>query len=333
MTANAPEQPKPIDKDSAEKLAKILGQMGATEEGQRGSAAARAAELLKRRPDIAQDIAANLSRFTGGEGQPSYDELERTLNDAVNANEAFAANEKALHKDRERAWQEVERLRNKYEAPKPRRKEPDLEDYIGHGLEWRNGAVRPVVAQAGAESADGESLRLGRDFSIAAAGLAATKICDLMFNPAGGSMLAMPGWESFLAGTIFTSAMTKIVYSARDEWEEGNGINGDLWMTKAMSGFLAGAATFLGAIGYTAWLTHQQGAGVLETIAKTVILGGSLGLGGGAIGAAATYNLVGPALYATVSPFVRLANRAFSGGGNDERNNPQPPRQPAAPAP
>lgn len=329
MTANAPEEPKPIDKDSAEKLAKIFGQMGATEEGQRASAAARAIELLKRNPGLARDIAANLPRFTGGKGQPSYDELERTLNDAMNANEAYEQQNTAIREAYERAQEEVERLRH------PRRQEPDYADYIGHGLEWRNRAVRPVVAQAEAASAD-DSLRLGRDFSIAAAGLAATKICDLMFNPAGGSMMVMPGWESFLAGTIFTSALTKIVYSARDEWETEYGTEnspGGLQETMAGVGILAGAGTFLGALGYAAFSASQQGAGFAETVFKTVLVGGLAGMIGGVLGGIVASLVAGPALYATVSPFVRLANRAFSGDSDTGRNGPQPPQQPAAPAP
>lgn len=83
MTGQAQDEPKPIDKDSPEKLAKILAMMGASEEGLKNNAAVRAAELLKRRPDLAQDIAANLSYITGGEGKPTPAELERQRDEAV----------------------------------------------------------------------------------------------------------------------------------------------------------------------------------------------------------------------------------------------------------
>lgn len=96
------EQSKLIDPNSPDKLAKILLQMGAAEEGQRASAAARAVELLKRRPDMAKEIAESLPRMVGGSGGLSYAEMEQKLNEALNANAAYETQNAAIREENDR---------------------------------------------------------------------------------------------------------------------------------------------------------------------------------------------------------------------------------------
>ena len=103
MTETAPEEPKKIDRDSPERLAKILAMMGADAEGVRDNAAAQAAALLRRWPDLAQNIAATLSRMTGGKDQPSYEEIMRKLDEALDANAAYAAQNAAIRDAYEKA--------------------------------------------------------------------------------------------------------------------------------------------------------------------------------------------------------------------------------------